>query len=304
MPALNFRHVKELYPIFWSKSRELVECLETELRKKQLNNEVEIFDWASRAALDIIGLAGMGHNFNALLNDKVNHNRRNYRGAFKPSRAAQLFTMLQLLLPEIIVDHLPFKYNKAQFAAARLARDTCRKLVQQKKTQIARKEELHHDLISVALESCVFTDGNLVDQMMTMLAAGHETSAAALTWTVYLLATHRAVQSRLREEIRSHIAGLSSPMDSTKLDGLPYLHAICNESLRVYPPIPYTVRDAVRDTIILDQFVPRGTRVVVAPGPSTLARICGARMPTTSILTAGWVPTERTQAVQTVTTLS
>ena len=265
MPALNFRHVKELYPIFWSKSQELVQCLEAELRAKRPNNEVEIFDWASRAALDVIGVAGMGRDFNALSDDKVNHNRRTYRGAFKPSRAAQVFSMLQLLLPEIIVDRLPFKRNKDIFAVSRLARETSRQLVQQKKMQIAQKEEPHHDIISVALESGIFTDENLVDQMMTMLAAGHETSAAALTWTVYLLATHRDVQSRLRVEIHSHIAGISSSLDSAKLDGLLYLHAVCNESLRAYAPIPYTVRDTVRDTTILDQFVPRGTRVIIPP---------------------------------------
>jgi cytochrome P450 len=54
MPAFAFRHVKNLYPVFWTKSVELVDAVTSESR----TSSVDISAWASRAALDIIGVAG------------------------------------------------------------------------------------------------------------------------------------------------------------------------------------------------------------------------------------------------------
>lgn len=94
----------------------------------------------------------------------------------------------------------------------------------------------------------------------------YRTSAAALTWTIYLLAQHRDVQDKLRREIRAAVpGGVEQAMDAKTLDGIAYLHAVCQESLRLYAPIPFTVRGATRDTTILGQPVPRGTTVILCP---------------------------------------
>lgn len=75
-PAFSFRHVKDIYPIFWAKSRELVECLAAAMAEKAPSGEktqsqgnaaaehapgsINVGDWSSRATLDIIGISGMG----------------------------------------------------------------------------------------------------------------------------------------------------------------------------------------------------------------------------------------------------
>jgi cytochrome P450 len=56
-----------------------------------------------------------------------------------------------------------------------------------------------------------------------------------------------------------------STITSSDIDGLTYLNAVCNEVLRLYPPIALTVREAVRDTTILDQMIPKGTSIIIAP---------------------------------------
>ena len=69
MPAFNFRHVKDLYSIFWSKSQELTDKIsETIKSSPDGSSVVEIGHWASRATLDIIGVAGMGKDFDAISN--------------------------------------------------------------------------------------------------------------------------------------------------------------------------------------------------------------------------------------------
>jgi hypothetical protein len=69
--GFHFRHVKDLYPIFWDRARELVQRVTTEAEATATSKidhkaTVEVNSWASRAALDVIGIAGMGKDFRSL----------------------------------------------------------------------------------------------------------------------------------------------------------------------------------------------------------------------------------------------
>ena len=264
-PAFAFRHIKELYPIFWSKSREMVKTIEdVELVKKAPNTEIEIGGWASRAALDIIGVGGMGQDFNSLADPDTELNRT-YRSVFAPNRQAQILGLISFFIPGWIVERLPIKRNDDIMAASKIARGTSFDLVRQKKQRMMSKEKMDPDIISIALESGLFTEEKLVDNMMTFLAAGHETTASSLTWAGMLLAKHPDVQTRLREEVHKHIPDLNQAVNDTTIDGIPYLHAVCQEVLRVYSPVPVTLREAVKDTTIQGYPIPKGSVIMLAP---------------------------------------
>ncbi|KAJ5701611.1 hypothetical protein N7488_009159 [Penicillium malachiteum] len=104
---------------------------------------------------------------------------------------------------------------------------------------------------------------------MTFLGAGHDTTAASLQWSIYALCKHLDVQLKLREEVRAHLPSISSPISENDLafviGNLPYLNAFCNEVLRFYPALPRTVRQAVKDTTIVEKFIPMGTMLVIPP---------------------------------------
>ena len=121
------------------------------------------------------------------------------------------------------------------------------------------------DILSQIIKSDVFSNPEIVDQILTMLAAGHETTSSALTWVAYLLSTHPEAQRRLREEIRGNISSLDDEIDHQLIDSLPYLNAVCNETLRLYPTVPITVRAAIRDTMIGDVPVAKGTTLLLCP---------------------------------------
>ncbi|MGA1625822.1 MAG: cytochrome P450 [Prochlorothrix sp.] len=76
----------------------------------------------------------------------------------------------------------------------------------------------------------------LRDELMTLLMAGHETTATALTWALYWL--HR--QPETLTTIRSELASVSTPWDPMELLRLPYLSAFCNEVLRIHPIAMFT----------------------------------------------------------------
>lgn len=195
MPAFSFRHVKELFPVFWRKSCEAVIAMSAELErnKGQRPNEtavkcqvpadlkvekdeaiMEIHQWAGRATLDIIGLTGMGRDFNAIA-DPNNELSQVYRTIFAPTPSAQLLQLSMVFLPLFIVKRLPITRNWEIQHALSVIRKLARDLIQAKKAQLERGEKLEdHDILSTAIESGIFPEENLIDQVMTFLAAGHE----------------------------------------------------------------------------------------------------------------------------------
>jgi len=73
------------------------------------------------------------------------------------------------------------------------------------------------------------------DEIITLMLAGHETSATALTWTYFLLAQHPEIEARLIAELDGVLGG--RPAQSADLARLPYLKQVVQESMRLYPPV-------------------------------------------------------------------
>jgi cytochrome P450 len=279
MPAFAFRHVKDLYPVFWAKTREVVQAMTKDIladaAKQPTSSDsdeagksavIEVGNWASRVTLDIIGVAGLGHDFGAIV-DQNSELNQTYRYLFTPNKQAQALNLLSQFIPGWFLGRLPVKRNEDISAASQYIRSVCRSLIQEKKQKLANKETTGHDILSVALESGSFSDEDLVDQLMTFLAAGHETTASSMTWGIYMLARFPKIQERLRQEIREKLPSVDSDTDITSLDidHMPYLNAVCNEVLRYYAPVPVTIRDAAQDTDIVGHRIPKGVRVVLAP---------------------------------------
>ncbi|NNH73894.1 cytochrome P450 [Nocardia uniformis] len=100
-------------------------------------------------------------------------------------------------------------------------------------------------------DGSVITDAELRDQVRTLLVAGHETTATVLVWALYRLHREPAALRRLRAELAAH-AG-AEPADIARL---PYLDAVCQETLRLHPPVPIVLRR------LTGEFTLRGQRLV------------------------------------------
>ncbi|KAF2734394.1 cytochrome P450 [Polyplosphaeria fusca] len=268
MPAFAFRHIKDLYPVFWHKSREMTAAMKADIKAdKSGSSVVEIREWASRATLDIIGVAGLGQDFNAIENPESELNAT-YRSIFGAAGGQQILQLVANLVPTWFLRALPLKRNEEIVNAIKVIKKVARDLIKDKRAKLEKGNRTDTDILSVALESGGFTDEELVNQLMTFLAAGHETTASAMAWAVYLLCKHPETQRKLRSELRSNLPSLNDPtteISSTDIDRLPYLNAVLNETLRVFPPVPLTLREAAADTTIQGQFIPKGTTIVICP---------------------------------------
>jgi cytochrome P450 len=107
------------------------------------------------------------------------------------------------------------------------------------------------------------SDTQLVREVMTLVVAGHETTAGLLNWIWYLLSRHPHVQASLFEELR-HLQWDTVPT----MEMLPryvYTRKLIDEALRLYPPLWLMTRKAVKDDYLGEYFVPAGTEIYISP---------------------------------------
>ena len=122
-----------------------------------------------------------------------------------------------------------------------------------------RRKLPQNDLLSMlcANDKAKLSDRQLRDEVITLLIAGHETTANVLTWTLMLLAQHPEIEAKLVTEVRSVLGNrLPNVGDRARLK---YTEMVLKESMRLYPPAWILGRELVRDCTIGDLCLTRGT---------------------------------------------
>jgi cytochrome P450 len=124
------------------------------------------------------------------------------------------------------------------------------------------------DLLSLLIrardeDGGVMTDAQVRDEAVTLFLAGHETTALALTYSLYLLATHPECQARLSDELDRVLGGRTPELRD--LENLKYTDAVVLESMRLYPPAWAVARQALTDVEIGGYRFPRGAEFVMSP---------------------------------------
>lgn len=127
--------------------------------------------------------------------------------------------------------------------------------------------ENREDLLSMLLaardeDGSALTDEQLRDETITLLAAGHETTAVALSWTWYLLSQHPVVAGRLHHELDRVLGG--RPPSAADVDRLVYARAVFAESMRLYPPAWVLERRAIESINLGGYNVEPGTLVIAS----------------------------------------
>lgn len=107
------------------------------------------------------------------------------------------------------------------------------------------------------------TDKELVDELTTMIIAGHETTAAALHWSWYLLSQHPEAETRLHAELDAHPESAVPALD--EMESLGYLNRVLQEAMRLYPPVWVISRRTVEADTLGGFAVPADTDVFISP---------------------------------------
>jgi len=141
------------------------------------------------------------------------------------------------------------------------------KLVAQLIERRRREPEEHFDYLAMLMSArdketgAPMAERELIDEVMTLIVAGHETTASGLNWTWYLLATHPQAEKRLHEEIDA-APELAAP-SLAEVEKLSYTQQVINEALRLYPPGWLLSRRTIEADMLGGYRVPGGTNVLL-----------------------------------------
>jgi cytochrome P450 len=265
-PAFSSRAIKELHPLYWSKANELAEAISKRIQSSD-SASIDILSWTSRSALDIIGTAAWGQDFNAI-SEPDSDFLKTYSAMFDISGGGPLMSALALAIPMSYLLYIPVPYNKRLRAALKAIRTRCTHAVKEKKQMALEGKDTYKDILSLLIQGGIEDEEALINQMMTILAAGHDTSSLSLAWGLYLLCKYPDVQTKLREELRSQLPlgsyGSTDEIIPEMLEDLPYLSAVANEILRLMPSVHTTRREALNDTTVEGYFIPRDGHMVIS----------------------------------------
>jgi len=131
------------------------------------------------------------------------------------------------------------------------------------------QQAVHHDILSGMMDAVdpvsgdSLSYGELVDQVCTLFLAGHETSASALTWALYLLSQCPHLQDKIVAEIEAVVGDRDFVAGDIK--DLPTLGNVFRETLRLYPPVGFFVREAAQSQCIRNKEVKEGSPIMISP---------------------------------------
>jgi cytochrome P450 len=234
--------------------RDAADDVVTRLRAMDLTRPIDIDPLMTHVAADVI--------FRTLFSITLDGERARaiHDGFARFQRHAQSASMLRhYRLPTL-------GYDGRSVQAARQIRGAFEAIVRERYDRFHRRgERPHDDILQGLLEAQhpttgePFTVTGVMDQVSTIFLAGHETSASAMCWSLYLLAEDRPTQDAVRAEIAD------AALSAETLRGANMLRNVFREALRLYPPVAFLPREVTGPTRMRDKDLVPGAMLIVAP---------------------------------------
>ncbi|PPQ69083.1 hypothetical protein CVT26_003558 [Gymnopilus dilepis] len=274
-PVFSIAHLRNMVPIFYEVARKVHDTFTKKVQ--QGPQEIEIMSWMTRLALELIGQSGLGYSFDELTENAVPHEYGIASKQLVPTQSqAKVVLLNRALLPKLtkigtrsfrrwVVEHLPSKHvQKVRGIVDTLHRTSVEIFESKKKAVEAGDAALEaqigrgKDLISILLKENMkasqedkLSDEEVLGQITTFTFAATDTTSTAISRTLHLLAHHKDAQDRLRQELRkARQDNDGEDISYDALVSLPYLDAICRETLRLYSPVNSLMRAARQDVVL------------------------------------------------------
>jgi cytochrome P450 len=250
-PAFEGGRLRETFPAMWAAGQATV--------GRMRPGTVEVEAAMSHAAADVI--------FRTLFSIPIEHKiAAQVFTQFRAYQRSQPILNLAAFLP--LPRWLPRPHRRVTRDTAREIRALITRLTAERMAAIeagTAPDDLATKIMTTAdpETGARFDTAEMVDQVAIFFLAGHETSASALSWALYLVALFPEVQDRVAAEARAVIDD-DNP-DFAMVSHLKFTRDVFREALRLYPPVPMMVREAACPERFRDREVPRGAQVVLSP---------------------------------------
>ncbi|KAJ3797629.1 cytochrome P450 [Lentinula aff. detonsa] len=300
-PVFSIAHMRSMMPIFY----DVVDQLRNALNQRVQDGpqEIDLLNWMARTALELIGQSGFGYSFDNMVDDVPKHKYSVVVKDLVPTLSQLGFARIYLLplaLKVLPTNVRTFIMNITPWRALHDVRDMVNymhelsvEIYQDKKRALKEGDEAvikqigkGKDLLSIMMKENMKADSEdkleeaeIIAQVSTFIFAAMDTTSSGMSRVLHLLTLHPEVQDKIRQEIlaarREHQGG---QLSYDELVGLPYLDAVCRETLRLYAPVHNMLRKSVEDAIIplsrpvrgvdgnelTEIFLPKATTVVIS----------------------------------------
>ncbi|KAH6909123.1 cytochrome P450 [Coprinopsis sp. MPI-PUGE-AT-0042] len=296
-PVFSINHMREMVPTFHEIANKLSATLEEMVSQRR--QEVEISEWLTRGALELIAQSGFGHSFDSLIVGEKEHpyitSVKQLTGLFTKTRVLQMLVLPVLhrwnlggrSLQRFVMDNLTWGPVRALRNVVDVMHRTSVEIYDARKKALekgALPEGSGKDILTILMRSNMessmedkLPDEEIIAQITTFVFAGMDTTSSAMCRFLWLLAKHQDAQDRLRKEIRD-AKEMYGQLNYDQLVALPYLDAVCRETLRLYPPVPLVTRTTLKDARVplfrpihgtdgkgvQDLIIPEGTKVFLS----------------------------------------
>ncbi|KAF9448068.1 cytochrome P450 [Macrolepiota fuliginosa MF-IS2] len=289
-PAFSISNLMSQSHVYWDSTDRLVDILKDEIGSSNDGQVLPVYDWMSKISLDIICEIAFGYKANTL-HDPHNELAVAYQNLLALQTCSN-FSKLSIIMlipggPQFLTSDWAYRNRKifqyftifhdasTLIESMHIIRQWSTKMLEDKLRESAHASEMDakRDIISILVHArkaeqggdtgnYTMNDQAMMDQVLTFLGAGHETTASGLTWTLWLLANDKKSQCKLREEL-TPILMKNPHTDYRTLKHLKWLDCVVMESLRICPPIPRTSRIAKETGTIDGIAVPKGTMISI-----------------------------------------
>ncbi|XP_065449661.1 cholesterol 24-hydroxylase isoform X6 [Chrysemys picta bellii] len=242
-----------LMETFNEKAEELMNKLE---EKADGKTELDIMSMMSRVTLDVIAKVAFGLELNTLHDDQT---------PFPHAVSMVMKGMSEIRVP--LVQYMPGKQKliKEIQESVRLLRRVGKECIEQRREAIQNGEEVPRDILTQILKGDAQEetrdDENILDNFVTFFIAGHETTSNQLSFTIMELGRQPEILERLHAEV-DEVIGAKRDIDYEDLGKLEYLSQVLKESLRLYPPVPGTIRWTGKENVIESIRIPANTSLI------------------------------------------
>ncbi|XP_073841181.1 cytochrome P450 4d8-like [Musca autumnalis] len=288
-PAFHFKILEDFLQVFNRQSKVLMDNLAAKADGK---TAFDVYPLMSCYTLDIIAETAMGTPVHAQTNENVLYTKAVSTKYSKFVLYFYYFRMTELSAWKFVRIHLnnslvytilhPRKKLR-EIQLIKIMRDFTKKVIEERRETLLKSSGQQSDesstendvgfkkrsaLLDVLLQSTIdgkpLTDEDIREEVDTFMFEGHDTTATALSFTLYLLARNPRVQNKLLAEIHQvYGSDLSTPFTLMNLNDMKYMEWVIRESLRMYPAVPIIGREIKTDFHYSNGTIPAGTEFIL-----------------------------------------
>ncbi|XP_053113906.1 cytochrome P450 4V2 isoform X2 [Hemicordylus capensis] len=275
-PTFHFTILEDFLEVMNEQASILVQKLAKHVDKEPF----DCFLYITLCALDIICETAMGKNIGA----QSNKDSKYVHAVYRMSDLIHHRQKSPWLWPDFI--YLMFQEGREHYRSLKILHGFTDNVIAEKACELKKQQEQHKpDAVSNGEQSKLKVRRAFLDLLLnvtdedgkklsyldireevdTFMFEGHDTTAAAMNWTVYLLACHPEIQRKVHSEVDEIFDNSDRPVTMDDLKQLRYLDCVIKEALRLFPSVPFFARTFNEECYIRGFKMPKGMDAIIVP---------------------------------------